>query len=111
MSTQCKPCIHLSMMWKLAKIHWRKYWEEVNSYKNINMTACRIDEMPVSSFAIEPDPAVKRVRKKIDEVKKLKTSLAMQGKLTEGETILLPPEEVEALVEDHLKQKKGIEQK
>lgn len=109
MSTQCKPCIHISMMWKLVKIHWRNYWEDVNSYKNINMTACRIDELPFTP--IQPDPAVKRVRKKIQEVNKLKETLAKEGKVADGETTLVPPEAVEALVQDYVNQKKGTVQK
>lgn len=97
MKTQCKPCIHISMMWKLAKIHWRNYWADVNSHKNINMTACRIDEMPVSSFVIEPAPEVKRIHAIVDSVKKIRKANAAVAELEEEQQ--LRPEEIESLVE------------
>lgn len=61
---QCKPCITIRAVFKLAKLHWSNFMKDVKSYSSVNEVACKLKDVPAVKLLKLPEiEEVEKVRK------------------------------------------------
>lgn len=58
--TKCRPCITISTIWKLAKIHFRHFMEDIRAFNEVQEYSCAIH---YSENPVIPSTELKKITK------------------------------------------------
>lgn len=58
--TKCRPCITISTIWKLAKIHFRHFMEDIRAFNEVQEYSCAIH---YSENHVIPSTELKKITK------------------------------------------------
>jgi uncharacterized protein CbrC (UPF0167 family) len=93
---KCQPCITISTIWKLAKIHFKHFMEDVRAFNIVQEYSCKIyyDEN-ICKTALIPS-------REAEMIKKVRETAASKYNSTITEQIFAIPEDVQNKINEQL---------
>ena len=90
--TKCRPCITISTTWKLVKIHFRHFMEDLRAFNEVQEYSCKIHySEDMSKVSLIPE---------IEQIKKVRETAASKYNSTITEQIFALPEDVKQQLND-----------
>lgn len=84
--SKCRPCITISTIWKLGKIHFRHFMEDLQAFNQVQEYSCKIHySEDMSKVSLIPE---------IEQIKKVRETAASKYDSNVTEQIFAIPEDV-----------------
>jgi hypothetical protein len=84
--SNCRPCITISTTWKLAKIHFRHFLEDIRAFNEVQEYSCKIHySEDMSTVSLIPE---------IEQIKNIRETAASKYDSNITDQIFLIPEDV-----------------
>jgi hypothetical protein len=93
---KCQPCVTISTIWKLAKIHFRHFIEDIRAFNEVQEYSCKIHY----SEDISKTPLIP-VRE-VETIKKIRETAASKYNSAITEQIFAIPEDIQNKINEQL---------
>jgi uncharacterized protein CbrC (UPF0167 family) len=92
--SKCRLCVTISTIWKLGKIHFRHFMEDIRAFNEVQEYSCKIHySEDMTKVSLIP---------KIDEIKKVREIAASKYDSTVTDQIFAIPEDVKAQLNNQI---------
>jgi hypothetical protein len=93
---KCRPCITISTIWKLVKIHFRHFIEDIRAFNEVQEYSCKIHY----SDNISKTPLIPI--REAEAIKKIRETAAHNYNSTVTEQIFAIPEPIQSEIENEI---------
>lgn len=91
---KCRPCVTISTIWKLGKIHFRHFMEDIRAFNEVQEYSCKIHFMEdMTKVSLIPE---------IEEIKKVREIAASKYDSTVTEQIFTIPENIQNTINEQI---------
>jgi cell division ATPase FtsA len=94
--TKCQPCITISTIWKLAKIHFKHFIEDVRAFNTVQEYSCKIHYAEdISKIPLIPTKAA-------ETIKNIRETAASKYNSEITEKIFAIPEDIQNKINEQI---------
>ena len=91
---KCRPCVTISTIWKLGKIHFKHFMEDIRAFNEVQEYSCKIHySEDMTKVSLIPE---------IEEIKKVREIAASKYDSTVTDQIFAIPEDVKAQLNNQI---------
>lgn len=91
---KCRPCVTISTIWKLGKIHFRHFMEDIRAFNEVQEYSCKIHySEDMTKVSLIPE---------IEEIKKVRETAASKYNPNITEQIFTIPEDIQNTINEQI---------
>lgn len=91
---KCRPCVTISTIWKLGKIHFRHFMEDIRAFNEVQEYSCKIHYTEdMTKVSLIPE---------IEEIKKVREIAASKYDSAVTEQIFTIPEDIKNTINEQI---------
>jgi hypothetical protein len=92
--SKCRPCVTISTIWKLGKIHFRHFMEDIRAFNEVQEYSCKIHySEDMTKVSLIPE---------IDVIKNVREIAASKYDSTINEQIFVIPENIKNTINEQI---------
>jgi len=92
--SKCRPCVTISTIWKLGKIHFKHFMEDIRAFNEVQEYSCKIHySEDMTKVSLIPE---------IEEIKKVREIAASKYNSTVTEQIFTIPEDIKNTINEQI---------
>jgi hypothetical protein len=92
--SKCRPCVTISTIWKLGKIHFRHFMEDIRAFNEVQEYSCKIHySEDMTKVSLIPE---------IEQIKKVREIAASKYDSTVTEQIFTIPEDIKNTINEQI---------
>jgi hypothetical protein len=92
--SKCRPCVTVSTIWKLGKIHFRHFMEDIRAFNEVQEYSCKIHySEDMTKVSLIPE---------IEQIKKVREIAASKYDSTVTEQIFTIPEDIKNTINEQI---------